>query len=151
MVGDIVDAELLADITGDVFAGMFGEERERPVVTDTTSAGYDVRSTVDISGGWEGTVVFSCELALVQLAAAELFGAPPGDVAAGDLADLAGEVVNVVGGNIKSLLPGPSALSLPRTALDAPVAALSAAVSVDMVWCGRALRVDVVAGGVDRA
>ncbi len=107
MVGDIIDAGLLAEVTGDVFAGMFGEERERPHAISPTAGAYDVVSAVDISGGWHGTVSFSCELALVRFAAAELFGILADDVDEADLRDLAGEVVNVVGGNIKSLLPGP--------------------------------------------
>lgn len=148
IVDEVVDAELLTEITGDVFAGMFGEGWERPSPAYTSGA-HEVRSSVEISGGWTGSVSFSCSLALARWAAVELLGLTEGAVTSADVADLVGEIVNVVGGNVKSLLPGPSVLSLPRTMLTNAVAAPGAALSVDLQWCGHAVRVDVAPGGAD--
>ena len=45
-----------------------------------------------------------------------MFGAEPGDLSDDEVSDALGELTNMVGGNIKSLLPAPSQLSLPSVA-----------------------------------
>jgi len=57
------------------------------------------------------------EDAKVLLAAAEaMFMEPAADLSAEQVADVAGELANMVGGSAKGLLPGPSTLSLPTVA-----------------------------------
>ena len=50
-----------------------------------------------------------------------MFGMEPDEVSADEVADAVGELTNMVGGNIKSLLPEPSLLSLPTVSRGAPV------------------------------
>lgn len=68
---------------------------------------------VAISGGWSGIVVLRCDEALLRRATAALFGLPPEEATAELMADALGELTNIVGGNLKALLPGPCALGLP--------------------------------------
>lgn len=64
-----------------------------------------------------------------------------------DLSDVIGEFANVVGGNVKSLMPGPSTLSLPLVAhnvLGTP-SELHPQITLDLAWHGSPVRVRVLA------
>ena len=71
---------------------------------------------VSISGAWGGSVFLQCSLDQARTAAEAMFGAEPGDLSDDEVSDALGELINMVGGNIKSLLPAPSSLSLPSVA-----------------------------------
>jgi chemotaxis protein CheX len=68
---------------------------------------------IHIAGAWNGTVLLVCSERFGRRAAAVMLDAAPADVTLGDLHDAVAELANIVGGGIKSLLPGPSTLSLP--------------------------------------
>lgn len=68
---------------------------------------------VRICGAWNGAVVLLCGRATAARAAATLFGVEPDATTAEQMRDVVGELTNVLGGNIKALLPQPSRLSLP--------------------------------------
>ena len=58
--------------------------------------------------------------------AGSLCAIAPEDASASDLTDAIGELANVLGGNVKGLLPGPSLLSLPTvSAEEAPPRSVS--------------------------
>ncbi len=60
-----------------------------------------------------------------------------------DVADAFGEIANVVGGNVKAALPGPSGLSLPDVG-DAPTVRNPAdQCRVDVLWRGEPLSISV--------
>jgi chemotaxis protein CheX len=74
----------------------------------------DVSAAVSVTGAWRGHVVISFSTAASRHAAAGLLGIGYDDVSTADITDAVGELVNIIGGNVKSLLPEPSALSLPH-------------------------------------
>jgi chemotaxis protein CheX len=76
-----------------------------------------VTACVHVTGGYTGSVLLQLSAVAARLVAAALFQIEPADVGDDDLIDAAGEVVNIVGGNVKGILPGPSALSLPVVAV----------------------------------
>jgi chemotaxis protein CheX len=53
---------------------------------------------------------------LASAAAEAMFAAEPGSLSADEVSDALGELTNMIGGNIKSLLPAPSRLSVPSVA-----------------------------------
>lgn len=69
---------------------------------------------VHISGAWEGTVVLECSGTFARWAASRMFDSA--DTSFDEVRDALGELTNMVGGNIKALLPGPSRLSIPEVA-----------------------------------
>lgn len=71
---------------------------------------------VQIVGAWTGAVVLECSPGFATQAACRLLELAPEQVADADLRDAVAELANIVGGNLKSLLPGPSYLSLPAVA-----------------------------------
>lgn len=68
---------------------------------------------VGISGAWQGSVELRCTTEHATAAAEAMFAAEPGTLEPAEVADAMGELTNVVGGTIKSLLPEPSSLSIP--------------------------------------
>jgi chemotaxis protein CheX len=68
---------------------------------------------VHIAGAWHGTITLQCPGELSTRVAGAMFGIDPGEVSLRDELDSLGELANMIGGNVKSLLPGPSHLSLP--------------------------------------
>lgn len=72
---------------------------------------------VHVMGAWEGTVALQCPTALAQQAASIMFSIKMDEVGMEQILDALGELANMTGGNIKSLLPEPSYLSLPAVAV----------------------------------
>ncbi len=75
---------------------------------DETYTGY-----VTISGAWEGTVSILCPKTLAQKVAAIMYEVDENDATREQIEDTLGELANMAGGNIKNILPGNCALSLP--------------------------------------
>jgi chemotaxis protein CheX len=69
---------------------------------------------IQIAGAWEGAVVCSGSEELMRRAAAVVFQTPQDVVTIDMVQDALMELVNMIGGNVKALLPGPSYLSLPE-------------------------------------
>jgi chemotaxis protein CheX len=72
-----------------------------------------VTGCVHLSGAYTGSIMLQCSAPAARDAAAALFSMQPADVTQNEVVDALGELANMVGGNVKSMLPGPSALSLP--------------------------------------
>ena len=68
---------------------------------------------VEISGAWTGAVLLHGSYELAAEAAAIIFSTEAGGGTAQDSLDAMYELTNIIGGNIKSLLPEPCQLSLP--------------------------------------
>ncbi|PIQ98181.1 MAG: hypothetical protein COV67_00190 [Nitrospinae bacterium CG11_big_fil_rev_8_21_14_0_20_56_8] len=75
---------------------------------------------VQIMGSWDGTVMLTCPLPLARKAAAIMFGTNEETASKDEIQDALGELANMTGGNIKSLLHTPEQecyLSLPAVAV----------------------------------
>jgi chemotaxis protein CheX len=71
---------------------------------------------VQITGAWEGAVTVHCSEALAKALTAAMFMVDPEDTGPEEVADALGELANMVGGNVKALLPEPCRISLPAVA-----------------------------------
>ena len=71
---------------------------------------------VQITGAWEGAVTVHCSLELAKVLTATMFMIDPEDTSADEISDALGELANMVGGNVKALLPEPCRISLPAVA-----------------------------------
>lgn len=81
--------------------------------TQTCAQRERMTGCVQISGTWRGAVVIQTTEGFVRRAACEMLGIDEGQVTAADMEDTLAEITNMIGGNIKSQVPGPSYLSLP--------------------------------------
>ncbi|MCX5660789.1 MAG: chemotaxis protein CheX [Planctomycetota bacterium] len=88
-----------------------------PIETDEPgSVGNHPRSMaacIQISGAWNGAILLDCPVEFARLAASVMFSTEPANAALPDLQDAIAELVNMIGGNIKGLLPETCFLSLP--------------------------------------
>lgn len=147
---DAPDIEDVRSVTEDMWMALLGEDealvpRAVPPGSPFDAAGV-WSATVSVSGGWQGVVTLELDEQVARQVTARMLAIPtPDEVLDVDVADGVGELVNMVGGSIKSLMPGPSALSLPSVA--AGRAAFASDVRevcrVDVAWRGAPVRVCV--------
>lgn len=74
-----------------------------------------VTGCVQITGRWTGAVVVDCSGSFARWISQRFLG-DEAESSVDDLRDSVAELANMIGGNVKSLLPGPSYLSLPSVA-----------------------------------
>lgn len=107
--------EQIREVTESVWTSMLGAQLApasgRSHQPDS-NARY-VFGCVHISGGWEGAITIGCSTAFARRAAGTMFELTPETASLDEVRDALGELTNIVGGNIKAMLPGPSKLSLP--------------------------------------
>jgi CheY-specific phosphatase CheX len=78
---------------------------------------YALAGCIQITGAWNGTVTMHYPMPLAKKVASIMFDLNGGPVENELIQDALGELTNMTGGNIKSLLPEPCFLSLPAVAL----------------------------------
>lgn len=78
-----------------------------------TSGAPAFAGVVTISGAWEGAVGVHIEENLGRRAASIMFASDPSAATRQDVEDALAELTNMVGGNLKALLPTPCQLGLP--------------------------------------
>jgi chemotaxis protein CheX len=104
----------LFKITENIWSSLFGLTIELlPEVPPESTTESCVTACVLISGGWEGAVIVQCASPLARRSAALMFDSTPETIASDEVNDAMGELVNMVGGNFKTLIPGTCSLSLP--------------------------------------
>jgi len=114
-------------------------EGELPALDDALVA------WVDLFGEWSGRAVLLTATDTAQELTRALLGLPDGEpVERADLDDAFGEIANVVGGNLKALLPHPGTLGLPQIGSDLPpLEGAVRALHLPLSWRGRLFVVDV--------
>jgi chemotaxis protein CheX len=103
---------------------------------------------VSVTGAWQGMIAVDLVDASAEaLTRGMLALGPTDEVDPVELSDVVGEFANIVGGNVKSWMPGPSTLSLPlvaHTVLAAP-SELHPQLTLDLAWRAAPVRVRVLA------
>ena len=131
----MTDEEVLA-ITRDVWESFTGRTVELAGDQVRPDGGDVTVGCVTVTGEWQGNVRLACPAQLAQMAASAMFDLPAAQLDDQQVADALGELTNMIAGNIKSLIPGPSRLSMPAVTVGAaptvkpPRAALVATVSL---------------------
>lgn len=75
--------------------------------------GRTLDGVINITGGWAGAVVLQVPEPVARRAAATMFQLEPSAASLADMQDAVAELTNMTGGNVKALMDGPCALSLP--------------------------------------
>lgn len=103
---------MIEQIAQSIFATMFNLEVVR--VDETESLDDDsLIATVHIAGEWTGCVLITLTPGVAMATTAQMLGLAITAITPVDEREVASELVNMIGGNLKSLLPAPSFLSLP--------------------------------------
>ncbi len=104
LVAEVWDSALnLAVLSRDDSEDLDSSSRTSPLLS----------GSVAISGIWEGSVVMCVPSSLAAACGALMYGRSAADLTRDEVYDSWGELVNMVGGNVKALLPAPTRLSLP--------------------------------------
>lgn len=118
-----VFAETVNAIADEVFTAMVdGEPGHLQPWLDAAPVLEDpIHSWVDVHGSHPGRVLVSTERATAtRLTRSLLAIGPDEEVSDADFVDAFGEIANVVGGNVKALVPDPGPLTLPLVDAVAP-------------------------------
>lgn len=111
-----VTADDIAGIAQDVWGSFLSMDLVPTQVSDAPFPGESVTGCVHVAGAWGGSVLVEATAAHATAAAEAMFAADPGSLSWDEVSDALGELTNMVGGNIKGLLPAPSTLSIPSVA-----------------------------------
>lgn len=103
--------DLINDVTEQVWSQFLGI----PISARTSVQGCaECAASISIEGAWNGAVIVACSRQLARHAASTMFNLPSAEIDDASWRDTLNEVANIMGGNIKALLPGPSQLGLPE-------------------------------------
>jgi chemotaxis protein CheX len=142
-IQDLLDDETVLSIAQEAWSALVGDDEF--LVPVPGGLPHDALSSwVEIVGPWTGTVVLTCARSTAaELSRCLLKEHAPPVLDDEDVDDALGELANVVGGNVKALLPGPAVLGLPEVGI-APVAGSPAdTCRVDVLWRGQSLTISV--------
>ena len=108
----------LAEMVEQVWVSYLDPEGVSPlVVHGDNKQSSEVHSTVSITGSWHGHLVYASSQYAAKKAAAAFLAMEPDEVSQEDISDVLGELANIVGGNVKAMLPTGCFLSLPTVVL----------------------------------
>jgi chemotaxis protein CheX len=114
----VVNADDLAEMVEQVWVSYLDPEGVSPLVPNgDDEQPSEVHSSVSISGTWTGHVVYASSAAAARKAAAAFLAMDVGEVSQEDVSDVLGELANIIGGNVKAMLPPGCVLSLPQVVL----------------------------------
>lgn len=122
-ISPVVDDGQVFAIAQEVFSAMVDGEAGllQPWAGGEITFEDQVAAWVDLHGLWPGRATLVTETGTAHDLARALLGmGDDEEITQEDLVDAFGEVANVVGGNLKSLLPTPGALSLPQVSARVP-------------------------------
>lgn len=111
-----VTADDIAGIAQDVWGSFLSMDLVPAEPHEDAFPGESVTGCVHVAGAWGGSVLVEATAAHAAAAAEAMFAADPGSLSWDEVSDALGELTNMVGGNIKGLLPAPSTLSIPSVA-----------------------------------
>jgi chemotaxis protein CheX len=109
----IPSADDLEVITREVWTSFLDGDPAGLIATSSEMPADKITGCVHLTGAYTGSIMLQCSPPAARQAAAALFSIAPENVTQSEVVDAIGEIANMVGGNVKSMLPGPSALSLP--------------------------------------
>ncbi|MBL8174966.1 MAG: chemotaxis protein CheX [Bryobacterales bacterium] len=101
-----------AQIVTDVFQTMLGMQVEATAEQWVPQPGT-MTSAIFFAGNWKGAVLIECTELQARRWTAKLMSIPEPDSITDDVRDAMGEIANMVGGNLKSVLPSGVGLSMP--------------------------------------
>ncbi len=109
-----IQEEDIIQIVDDIWTSMLGIDAE------FAGAGGELKSedrflsaSVQISGDWQGAMAVLCSETLALKFTGAMLDMDPAEIDGIEMHDAIGELANIAGGNLKSLLDGHGKLSLP--------------------------------------
>ncbi|MDO8106094.1 chemotaxis protein CheX [Isoptericola sp. b441] len=141
-----VFSETVFAIAEEVFSAMIDPEPGalQPSVEDVEAPADATYAWVDVHGEHPGRVMLGTEHETAMLLTrALLMMAQDEEVSDADFVDAVGEIANVVGGNVKALVPDPGPLTLPQVAAEPPADGAVLLHDAQFAWRGRPLGISL--------
>lgn len=107
----MLGVEVIVELTHAVLFPLLGDVEHS---TGGTIREELMRGSVTIRGTSDAIVTVDCSETLARRLGAAMFDTEEDELSDEEVEDALGEVANIIGGNIKALLPGPSKLGLPE-------------------------------------
>lgn len=113
-----LESHHLHELAESIWASMLGMEISPCELPEPwlAAAGEMVIGCIQITGDWQGALTLHCTGPLARAATSAMFDMEPEEVDDSLIQDAIGELTNMLGGNLKGLLPGTSRLSMPSVA-----------------------------------
>jgi CheY-specific phosphatase CheX len=108
----LIAEDALCQIIQDTWNSTLGFQVECRASSESIAAGA-LSVCVKISGAWEGEIRLHCPVPLARSIAAAIYQVDGESASKEEMLDALSELVHIVGGNLKTLLPHPVMLSLP--------------------------------------
>ncbi|WP_051515861.1 chemotaxis protein CheX [Candidatus Blastococcus massiliensis] len=143
VITELIDELTVESIAGEAWISLVGEDEVLVPLPGELPADA-LSSWVDVVGPWTGSVVLTTGRdTAAELTRALLRESAPAELEDEDVTDAFGEIANVVGGNVKAALPGPSALSLPDVGPAPDVRNPADVCRIDVLWRGQPVSISV--------
>jgi chemotaxis protein CheX len=143
VISELIDEAIVQSIAEEAWIALVGED-EMLLPLPGEMPADQISSWVDVVGPWTGSVVLTTgRQTAAELTRTLLGESAPELLEHEDVADAFGEIANVVGGNVKAALPGPSALGLPEVGEGPAVRNPEDVVRIDVLWRGEPLSISV--------
>lgn len=110
-----VEPKLIAEFVSDIWRLVVGRPIQPAPTVPPAGPGWAF-ACVQITGAWRGTVTVAAAPALVRTLAATVGGVSAERVTDADRTDALGELVGMIAGNLKAVLPPPCYMSKPAVA-----------------------------------
>jgi chemotaxis protein CheX len=108
----MLSLDVILEVTHGVLFPLIGEVAE--LDKDDFVKDEFMRGSVTIEGVSHAIVTVDCSELLARRLGGAMFDVEASSLSDEEVADALGEIANIIGGNIKALLPGPSQLGLPE-------------------------------------
>jgi hypothetical protein len=109
-----VTEDALYDIIQSTWNSTLGFEVNR-AGSNIRQSDAEVAARASVSGAWNGEVCLRCPQPLARLIAGAFFQIEAQKASDDQISDALSELIHIVGGNLKALLPQPITLSLPSS------------------------------------
>ncbi len=114
----VVNEDDLVEMVEQLWVSYLDPEGVTPLIpTYDENQPSEVHSSVSITGSWNGVVVYASSSTAARRAAAAFMAMGEDEVSIEDVSDVLGELANIIGGNVKAMLPAGALLSLPQVVL----------------------------------
>ena len=143
VITELIDEATVTAIAEEAWIALVGDDEVLvPLAAELPADALS--SWVDVVGPWTGAVVLTTGRDTAAELCRALLGASAQEVLEQeDVDDAFGEMANVVGGNVKASLPGPSSLGLPEVG-DAPAVRNAGDLCrVHVLWRGEPVSISV--------
>lgn len=117
LTAGIVESEIVRIANG-VFQTMLGiEVRPGRRLDESPRSTPTLSGVITVIGGWNGAILVTCPVRLAKRLATTMFGTDPPLVRDADAGDAVGEILTLIGGNLRSLFSPPTSSSIPIVTL----------------------------------